>query len=359
MLTIVPTIDTEGFHGSQPFEQFILGEVSGSREKWGVFRILDICRRNGVSATFFVDAYESVFWGEDKFRDLTRGLLDAGADVQLHTHPEFRGPPSEGRREPVCVRILGVPRGKRGPDRLRGPMAQLSFEHQRAFLKAGMDMLTRWTGVAPVAHRSGGYSINADTVEALRSAGIALDSSMNIAHVNSQITWSRNAVVARDGIVELPITVQDYVLRVPGFREIYHRTEKTDLNTCSLAELVAFVDFAVRNGLVLMNLFMHSYSLLRFDRRTSRSEPRAGDAQKLDRFLALMRKRSDVRVMNCVQALDRYREAPDEFMGSDIVPELNASAFILRHGAAKLRRYSTVAQRPPNAKDEIRTSSTM
>jgi len=359
MLTIVPTIDTEGFHGPQPFEQFILGEVNGSHEEWGVCRILDICRRNGVSATFFVDAYESVFWGEDKFRDLTRRLIDAGGDVQLHTHPEFRGPPNKGPREPVCVRLLGASQGKRGAGRLRGPMAQLSFEHQLGFLKAGMDMLTSWTGVAPVAHRSGGYSINADTVAALRSAGIALDSSMNIAHVNSQITWSRNAVVARDGIVELPVTVQDYVLRVPGFREIYRRTEKTDLNTCSLAELVAFVDFAVRNGLVLMNLFMHSYSLLRFDRRTSRSEPRAGDAQKLDRFLALMRKRSDVRVMNCAQVLDRYRKAPDEFMGTDIVPELNASAFILRHGAAKLRRYSTVAQRPPNAKDEIRTSSTM
>ena len=181
-------------------------------------------------------------------------------------------------------------------------MAQLSFEHQLAFLKAGMDMLTSWTGVPPVAHRSGGYSINADTIQALKAAGVALDSSMNIAHPNAQITWSRNAVIAKDGIVELPVTVQDYALKLRGLGDIYRRTEKTDLNTCSLAELVAFVDFAVKNGLVLMNLFMHSYSLLRFDRSTLRSEPRTGDAQKLDRFLALMRKRSDVRVMNCVQA---------------------------------------------------------
>jgi peptidoglycan/xylan/chitin deacetylase (PgdA/CDA1 family) len=338
MLTIVPTIDTEGFHGPEPFEQFILGEISGSREEWGVFRISDICRRNGVSATFFVDVYESVFWGEAKFRDLTRRLLDAGSDVQLHTHPEFRGPRGEGPREPVCVRILGAPQGKRGADRLRGPMAQLSFEHQLAFLKAGMDMLKAWTGVAPVAHRSGGYSINADTIEALKAAGIALDSSMNIAHPNAQITWSRNAVVAKEGLVELPVTVQDYVLKLPGLGDIYRRAAKTDINTCSLAELVAFVDFAVKNGLVLMNLFMHSYSLLRFDRATSRSEPRADDAQKLDRFLALMRKRNDVRVMDCAQVLDRYRKAPDEFVGFDVVPELNAAPFILRHGVAKLRR---------------------
>ncbi len=61
MLTIVPTVDTEGFHGARPFEQYILGEVGGSQEDWGVFRIFDICRGNGVSATFFVDVYESVF----------------------------------------------------------------------------------------------------------------------------------------------------------------------------------------------------------------------------------------------------------------------------------------------------------
>ena len=63
MRTIVPTIDTEGLTWPQPFEQFILGEVSGSREEWGVFRIFHICRRNGVSATFFVDVYELVFLG--------------------------------------------------------------------------------------------------------------------------------------------------------------------------------------------------------------------------------------------------------------------------------------------------------
>ena len=360
MLTIVPTIDTEGFHGTHPFEQCILGEISGSREEWGVFRISDICRRNGVSATFFVDVYESIFWGEDRFRDLTRRLLDAGADVQLHTHPEFRGLPGDGGREPVCVRILGAP----ATGRLRGPMARLSPDQQLAFLRAGMDMLIHWTGVAPVAHRSGGYSINAGTVEALRLAGIALDSSMNVGHPNSQITWSRNAVVVRDGILELPVTVQEYVLKPPGIGEIYRRTIKTDLNACSLAELVAFVDFAVKNGLVLMNLFMHSYSLLRADRSFSRSKPRVGDAQKLDRFLALMRKRDDVRVMSCVQVLDRYRKAPDEFTGSDVVPERNAAAFVLRRGTEKLRRYAleAAARKQPNAspsRDGIQTSSTM
>lgn len=344
MLTIVPTVDTEGFHGSAPFERFILGQVDGSREEWGVFRIADICRRNGASATFFTDVTESVFWGEDKFRDLTRRLSDAGCDVQLHTHPEFRGPKVGGSRETVAEKILGLTRNRKNIGRVRGPMAGLNFDHQRAFLEAGMGMLKRWTGAAPVAHRSGGYSINADTVRALSAAGIALDSSMNVSHPNSKVTWSRNAIVEREGILELPVTVQDYRLGFAG-AELYRRTIKTDINACSVAELVAFVNHAVAHGATLMNLFMHSYSLVRFDRRYRRFAPDHAAARRLDRFLALMRRRSDVRVMTCAQLLDRYRTAPAEFAGPDVVAERNAAPMIVRSGGRAIRRF-VEARRP-------------
>jgi peptidoglycan/xylan/chitin deacetylase (PgdA/CDA1 family) len=333
MLTIVPTVDTEGFHGSAPFERFILGQVDGSDEEWGVFRIQDICRRNGASATFFTDATESIYWGEDKFRDLTRRLVDTGGDIQLHTHPEFRGPKDAASREPAAERILGPSAG-----RIRGPMTGLTFDQQRAFLEAGMDMIKRWTGVAPVAHRSGGYAINADTVRALAAIGIPLDSSMNTGHTNSKVTWSTNAVVERDGVIELPVTNQDYRLRLAS-AELYRRAIKTDINACSVSELVAYVDDAVRGGATLMNLFMHSYSLLRFDRRYRRFSPDRAAARRLDRFLALMRGREGVRVMTCAQVLNRYRKAPTEFAGPDVIPARNAAALIARRGMQEIRRF--------------------
>ena len=334
MLTIVPTVDTEGFHGSAPFERFILGKIDGSGEEWGVFRIQDICRRNGASATFFTDVTESIYWGEDKFRDLTRRLADAGADIQLHTHPEFRGPKDGATRQPAAERILGPSAG-----RIRGPMTGLSFDQQRAFLEAGIGMIKRWTGTAPVAHRSGGYAINADTVRALAAVGIPLDSSMNAGHSNSKITWSNNAVVQRDGVIELPVTNQNYTFRLAGV-ELYRRAIKTDINACGVAELVAYVDDAVAGGATLMNLFMHSYSLLRFDRRYRRFSPDRAAARRLDRFLALMRQREDVRVMNCAQVLDRYRKSPGEFIGPDLVPARNAAALIARRGVQEIRRFS-------------------
>lgn len=336
MLTIVPTVDTEGFHGSAAFERFILGQIDGSDEAWGVFRIQDICRRNGASATFFTDVTESIYWGEDKFRDLTRRLIDAGGDIQLHTHPEFRGPKDGASRQPAAERILGPSAG-----RIRGPMTGLTFDQQRAFLEVGMDMIRRWTGTSPIAHRAGGYAINADTVRALAAVGIPLDSSMNTGHANSKVTWSANAVVERDGLIELPVTNQDYTLKIAG-AEFYRRAFKTDINACSVAELVAYVDDAVAGGATLMNLFMHSYSLLRFDRRYRRFSPDRGAARRLDTFLALMRKRNGVRVMTCAQVLDRYRKSPEEFAGPDLVPERNAAALIARHGARKTLQFMDV-----------------
>lgn len=336
MLTIVPTVDTEGFHGSAPFERFILGKVDGSDEEWGAFRIQDICRCNSASATFFTDVTESIYWGENKFRDLTRRLADGGADVQLHTHPEYRGPKESASRQPAAERILGPSAG-----RIRGPMTGLTFDQQRAFLEVGVDMIKRWTGTAPVAHRSGGYAINADTVRALSAVGIPLDSSMNSSHANSKITWSRNAIVERDGVVELPVTIQDYTLGLAG-ADVYRRAIKTDINACSVSELVAYVDDTVASGVTLMNLFMHSYSLLRFDRRYRRFSPDRGAARRLDRFLALMRKRGDVRVMTCAQVLARYRKSPSEFIGPDLVPTRNAAALIARRGAQKTRQFMDI-----------------
>jgi hypothetical protein len=333
MLTIITTVDTEGFHGDSPFERFILGRVDGAAEDWGVFRILELCRRYSAGVTFFVDVYESLFWGEERFCDLTRRLSDMAADVQLHTHPEFRGPRDTAGKLTAAERIIGIEAQK--GERIRGPMTALSYEQQRLFLKAGMDMLVRWTGTMPVAHRAGGYAINEDTVRALRETGISLDSSMNVSHTNSKVTWSRNAVIARDGLVEFPVTVQNYT-----FGRHYARLFKTDLNSCSLGELLAYVDYAVEHGLALMNLFLHSYSLVRFDRSFKWFDPDPAQARKLERFLAIVRRRHDVRLMSCAEALARYRIAPGEFAGTDGVPERNVVPMLLRAGLRKARRYS-------------------
>ena len=76
-------------------------------------------------------------------------------------------------------------------------MTKLSLDEQTNVLEHGMEMLYKWTGVYPIAHRSGGYSVNKDTLRALKSVGIPIDSSMYYGHPNSHETWSRNAIIKR------------------------------------------------------------------------------------------------------------------------------------------------------------------
>ena len=88
MITVIPTVDVEGVHGKNPFEQMILGHI-GEKDSWGVFRLAKIFNEFGVRATFFVDVYEYTLWGELPIARICEQLVGMGQDVQLHTHPSW------------------------------------------------------------------------------------------------------------------------------------------------------------------------------------------------------------------------------------------------------------------------------
>lgn len=329
MLTIVPTIDTEGVHGQQPFRQMVLGEIDGQNETWGAYRLADVFRAHGVVGTFFVDVFEHSLWGLEPLREVCARLTDMGQDVQLHTHPAWRDDPHD---------FDWLREHKRTHSYLSQDqdfMVKLSQDEQVALLQQGIDLLTEWTGKRPVAHRSGGYSINTDTVAALRQVHLPLDSSMHWGHPHSHLVWSRNAVVERDDVIELPVTLMDYVFALPGVGVLYRKCMKTDLDTCSLSELLAYVRQAKHDGVTVMNLFMHSYSLLEFDSDYRRFVPEVADLDKLNGFLAAVGRMEDVQVVDCAEFLRQYQADPCRFQGSDVLPEVHVKAKIARLGLRK------------------------
>lgn len=332
MLVVVPTIDVEGVHGTNPFEQMILGQI-GVDGDWGVYRLAEIFRKFEVQATFFVDVYEHTFWGENRMECLCQRLVALEQDVQLHTHPSWR----DDIHDFPWLRKLK--KEKSFFSQQFDFMGKLSMEKQVEILEHGIDLFKKWLGCKPIAHRSGGYSINADTVKALTKVGIALDSSMFRSHPNSKINWSANRVVHKDGLVELPVTVLNYVFVVPfGFSniKIYSKTMKTDLDTCSLEELLVYVKQAQKMGIKVLNLFMHSYSLMEFDSFYRTIKPEKTDLQKLEQFLGELRLHSDVRMISCSEFLAAYRNHPDDFDGSDAIPDVQANRKIV---ALAMRKY--------------------
>ena len=66
---VFASVDVEAAHGSEPFQQMILGRTDGG-EYWGVFQIAEILEEFGYTATFFVDVHEDVLWGSSAMKKL-------------------------------------------------------------------------------------------------------------------------------------------------------------------------------------------------------------------------------------------------------------------------------------------------
>lgn len=333
MVIVIPTIDVEGVHGQRPFEEMVLGEV-GAEQPWGVMLLARIFRSYGISATFFVDIYEHTLWGEGPIVRVCEGLLNMGQDVQLHTHPSWRDDPYDFRF------LRELKRRKSFLSQEKDFMGKLSLTEQVEVLEHGIEFFKKHLGRSPIAHRSGGYSINEDTLTALRRVNIAVDSSMNISHVHSQVTWSGNRVMLQNGLLELPVTVMEYRFRIRANSTgitMYSKLMKTDLDTCTLEELHWFVEEAERIGFGFMNLFMHSYSLLRFDPLYRKIRPDPTDLAKLDRFLSKLSTQDSVLFMNCSSFLEYYQTNPSQGGTPDGIPQIDANRHIIHLAVLKAR----------------------
>jgi len=330
MIYVYPTIDTEGVHGDKPFEQFILGEV-GEKEDWGTFRLARIFKEFAVSATFFVDCYEYTYWGESKMEKLCQDLIRHNQDVQLHTHPSWRDDPRDFKW------LREMKKVKSYMPQQYDMMSKLSLEQQIEVLEHGKELLEKWIGETPVAHRSGGYSINMDTVKALKKTGIKIDSSMNVSHSNSKITWSSNSVVEKEGVLEIPVTVFNRCFGILG-KPLYRKLMKTDIDDCSVDDLLKYVEYAEKKGLKFLNLFFHSYSLLNFNADFTKITADSIDDQKLRELLRRLKENPNVEFVNSKDILQKYNENHEVFSSQDSIPDILSNSEVIRLAKAKVKR---------------------
>jgi hypothetical protein len=325
---VLPTIDTEGVHGRRPFEQFARGEIDCA-EDWGALKLARIFNEYGVTGTFFVDVYEHSLFTEAPVAELCVDLCELGQDVQLHTHPSWRDDPRDSPELRQLKRTSFYM-----PQHLDF-MAKLAVEQQTEVLEAGSALLHKWIGQRPIVHRSGGYSIDANTIVALANTGIPVDSSMNSSHSNSRITWSRNKIVERGGVIELPVTVARVAAGVPGL-PLYGRALKTDVNVLSARHMQMFCEDARTNGLRFMNYFMHSYSLLDYSGDFESIRPHFAVEKELRKFLEWATAEPSISVVNCRAFYDLLRQPGFDRGESDHVPVIQDSLLVLRKGLKKV-----------------------
>jgi hypothetical protein len=278
--------------------------------------LLDLLDQHNVKAVFFASVFEHCLFGKNAIRKALKYLDAKGHDVQLHTHPYW----CYGREH----------------------MWQYSLDEQIEIINNGCELFKEWFGRYPIAHRAGAYGINQDTLKALRHNDIFIDSSMFHKRQNCKVSWSRNQITEKDGTLEIPVTgfYKEKFLNLKLLKIKYRKKFiKTDIDWCSNEELLYFVDEAKKNNIKVVNFFMHSYSVLKYDEKFKRFDRNEIALQNLNRCLSTWAQDNQIRFITLQELLKLYKKDSHLISGSDYVPVVQENIDVFRILSEKFRKY--------------------
>lgn len=170
------TIDTEFSIGgafARPLDLSPIAEANvdcpaGEQEN-GLPFLIDIFREYGISATFFVEALNTAYFGDAPMGGIVERILRAGQDVQLHIHPCWL----TFRSQDWVRKLTNVPPSDRCDGRSLDDLVEMILEGSKALERFGAS----W----PIAMRAGGLRADRTTYLAMAAAGLHLASNLGVA----------------------------------------------------------------------------------------------------------------------------------------------------------------------------------
>lgn len=330
MFYIFTSVDVEGVHGDNAPYQMIDGKMNGYSELWGISKLFSIFKKFNIPATFFVDIYENSFWGNDYMRQVCLDVKESGFDLQLHTHPGWR----IDKRDNLFIQELK--KNKSFLHYNKDFMAKLSLEDQIKVLSYGKQKIFDWVGEYPISHRSGGYSIDQNTLIALKKENFLVDSSMNFVSSNSRYCNTINSINHIHDILELPVTVLSYNYKILNSYNIYSKMLHTDIVTMSCDDLIKYIDQSIENGNNYLSLFMHSYSLLKYNYRWKKFRPNYNVYNNLFNFINKMNLREDITFVDTSIMYNLFKNNVPITNNKDFTPALKNNQKIISLGLKKI-----------------------
>lgn len=244
---VLITIDTESFnHGrTDAFEHDVSGLCRSNPR--GAYWIAEEFEKRGMVGVFFLDVYGSAKHGGSRYVELCERLLSGGHDIQLHTHPDQMYDPK------------------------RRFMHEYTLAEQKDIIRDGIDLLQRWTGTRPIAHRAGSYGANEDTLRALEANRIEIDSSFFLGKPNCKLPYGNvNDPFKALGVWQLPVTIAKEPVQKRGVcfpywsRHFWNRFIKLDVNAMKAYQLRRAINHLDGRTPYLIT-FLHSFSFVRRD----------------------------------------------------------------------------------------------
>jgi hypothetical protein len=274
------TIDTEFSVGGafadprrQPIgEQNVLCVAGG--EENGLGFLLDCFARHGIEATFFVEALQSVYFGDLPMGRQVERILRAGQDVQLHLHPCWL----TFRRPDWSDAVAADPPNDCCDGRRPAEM--------QAIIAEGLAALKRIGAPAPAAMRTGNLRADRNVYLAMADSGLHIASNIGIG-VFAPVDPSLHLTGGRHWIgdvLEVPVlTYAQFAMgnwRIPRLLAI---------TAASWAETECLLWDARTNGIETVVVLTHPFEFIKGDKLAPASlRPNRINKRRLERLCAFV-----------------------------------------------------------------------
>ncbi len=191
-LSVLITIDTELWcdgwknldaHFLDALKKYIYGKTPSG--EYGLPFLLRVLNDNGLKATFFVEPLFALRFGLDPLAEIVGIILDAGQSVELHLHTEW----VDEAKSPLFPGVIEK----------RQHISCFSYEEQVVLLHKSADLLGLAGAPRLHAFRAGNFGANFDTLRALSTLDICIDSSYNTNQPACEINLSPPHTSGKNG----------------------------------------------------------------------------------------------------------------------------------------------------------------
>lgn len=279
----------------------------------GLDAMMNIADRHDAKITFLFSVYEFHKFGEEKMEEIVKYIVRRGHDIQLHTD------------QPLTT----------GPEKL---LNTYSLKDQMQIIEKGKNLIFRWTGRYPVAHRAGTYAANDDTIVALQKNKFYIDSSFYYENVNNRFNkykFNINAVTRIGALLEIPVTVyqmNEYARLGHYTLPAESRIKKFDLDSSDLDTMKKVVLQLQQNRVDTVVLFMHSWSLVkRWGGVADRREADLTDIHEFEEILKFVNTIPEIHISSASDYWKGVHNNEITLSGAAFLPEINGNVGLVTY----------------------------
>ncbi len=313
----IVTIDTEGHDGKDPIAKLIFGETAEG--KFGIERIMDELDAFDVKGLFFVDFAEAWDYGEEKVKNVVDTIRKRGHNVGVHIHPDHMA------------------------DKNRLFLWEYSREEQCDIITKCTELYNKLVGKKPLSFRAGKYSANHETLNILSELGYKYDFSAfyHQQWCGIKPAFTINTPCQYKTLIEFPVTMHT-TFRVGSIK----REDKIDIEGMTTGELqYALQQVIIQDFPVVVTLFFHSFSLLKWREKPDMPIENTRNIEKLKRAISYVRENTNIDLIAENDLKDITPVNSDTAVNSQIIWKAKLRGIVYTFGrAAKIAKYNKKAR---------------